>query len=71
MSALETIQTKFSRRAFFRGAIAAVPLAAIPAGAALADTAQMPAAAKEAICCWMNMHDRALALGKEWRRSAA
>lgn len=64
MSALETNKFQLSRRSFFRGAIAAVPLAAIPAGAALAEAAQP--ARKRSDLLLENMHDRAMAALQRW-----
>jgi hypothetical protein len=64
LSALETNKFQLSRRSFFRGAIAAIPLAAIPAGAAIAQQAQP--ALKRSEVLLKTMHDRAVASCQRW-----
>jgi hypothetical protein len=64
MSALETNKFQLSRRSFFRGAIAAIPLAAIPAGAVIAQQAQP--ARKRSEVLLKTMHDRAVAAWQKW-----
>jgi hypothetical protein len=65
LSALETNQNQISRRSFFRGAIAAVPFAAIPAGAAVEVTAKPLRGAGDIVL--QTMHDRAMAAWQAWR----
>ncbi len=65
MSALQTIQAKINRRSLLRGVLAAVPLAAIPAGAALAASVNTALTANDAVLA--QMHARAMAAWQDWR----
>ncbi len=65
MLPLEMIQSKFNRRSLLRGALAAVPLGAIPAGAA--HTANVNTGLSASDAALAQMHARAMAAWQDWR----